>query len=192
MTDLRNRKLERAIAQGDPEARVALLRERMRSGELAHDAVELAAYCEDKVALALFDLIPDEAPIGFRWPLSAWLSGLTRWPYAPVRAALAAGWVAWKAHECRECMDWAGSKWLCRHNNAPRRALEAAERWLADPSEAHREAWWLVVRGEPLPAWVLYPLPKSHETAIHSAVLLTSLATVRKAICDALAKWALK
>jgi len=52
VSDARLRALARqALASGTPEARAALLRERLRAGELTLARVELAAYCGDEAAL---------------------------------------------------------------------------------------------------------------------------------------------
>ena len=76
------------------------------------------------------------------------------------------------------------------------RAIEAAEAWLADPSEANREAWheaWERALGL---HWL--PRPASgdfandyHAETIQAATEATSEQAVRDAIRDALVPWAL-
>jgi hypothetical protein len=83
-------------------------------------------------------------------------------------------------------------------NKTSRRALETAEAWLADPSEANREAWeqaWLATGPPELASFVPVPPGILNETVrpttIEVAVRLASEATVRKAICKALVAWTL-
>ena len=53
MPDVYRRALERDAAAGDPQAGVKVLRERMRSGKVTEDQLELAAYCGHEAARVL-------------------------------------------------------------------------------------------------------------------------------------------
>lgn len=72
MADEQVRHLERQAAGGDPEATTRLLRERMRSGDLARERVELAAWVGDEAALAALGVASTTAHLG------DWAAGLER------------------------------------------------------------------------------------------------------------------
>jgi len=218
MTDATTRALARQAATGDHNAAVALLRHRMRAGELDRAAVELAAYCGDEVArevvgkqpwTVLHQFTPDRDFWKFmdsfrEKDFARWLSGLSRWPGAEVRAAVAAGWCALEVWE--HSMGWryiAGYGWepfggptLCAGYEArrPRRALTLAQAYADDPTEANREAWESL-RDITLPLWV--PMASDIEDSqeslvgIDAAANLAGKATVREAICEALIEWVL-
>lgn len=92
MSDARLRELERLVAQADPGARAALLRERARMGLLDVERLEFAAYCSSVDAM---DALGGPSH-GAAWRtagMATWMEGLGRWlatPYfAPLRAAVA-------------------------------------------------------------------------------------------------------
>lgn len=97
MSDERLRTLERAASTGDPAARVALLRARVRAGTLSQERLELAAYVGDADARAALgrccakhDAL-ERRGLGMTRhycaedPLAPWVRGLSRWG-AEVRA----------------------------------------------------------------------------------------------------------
>lgn len=51
--DSRLQQLSRQVAEGDSQAQVALLTERLRCGELTREQIELAAWCSDEAARAV-------------------------------------------------------------------------------------------------------------------------------------------
>ncbi len=82
----------------DPQAAVALLRQRVRAGEVSQAMLELAAYCGHEGARELDPIemrdvqhfLPKDSrgdPSTARFHL--WLRGLERWPDALLRAVLA-------------------------------------------------------------------------------------------------------
>ena len=129
-----------------------------------------------------------------------WLSGLSRWGRPVlVRAACAAARVAlhvWEGTRGAARPDAGG--WAA--DMAPRRAIEAAEAWLACPCEEHLAVWapFRSLGAYPdLPEWV----PRSFDTRsdraqnplarVQSAARLTGEQPVREAIQRALVEWAL-
>ncbi|MCO5172530.1 MAG: hypothetical protein M9894_40050 [Planctomycetes bacterium] len=159
MADTRLRRLERAAAQGDLDARVRLLCERLRSGELDEERVRLAAYLGDPAARLLLGPKAPDLPVirargGLELNQRRWITGLRAYGKEwLVRAAVAiarARFTAW-------------DRWD-EADERPRRALAAAEAWLACPCEAHAEeadlaqhaalgaAHALVSPGEPRPS----------------------------------------
>lgn len=66
MTDTRLQARRRAAALGDPAARVALLTERVRLGELTSERIRLAAFCGQLTALAAFACPHDDFQDGDR------------------------------------------------------------------------------------------------------------------------------
>jgi hypothetical protein len=151
---------------------------------------------------------------GDGWSLDSWLAGLAaRWPQGVmVRAAVAAGRVAlevWEPRSCRVCRGRGGAPGGHGHyvNEGPRRALEAAEAWLACPCEEHEPYHEAVDFGDyddatstwSTPQWATGACKATWSTnagnagilGIESAARLTSEAEVRKAICDALIAWSI-
>ena len=245
MTDLAIRARERAALLGGPDERAVLLRDRMRAGELTRDAVELAAYCGDEACRKIVGKCACGGDCGERlseWCRTReltrrqWLTGLSRWPHAPVLAAVAAGWVAYEAWLFERGWwydlgdpprEWKGTgdglvhisglagckteplpAWA-EHGQeveAPGNALRAAERWLVDPSEEHKNAATRLVAGRPtepgLPSWALGPIwlvsgmglgieGRLWLQGIQAAADLTDPATVREVIREALIESAL-
>lgn len=251
MADLRAREAERlAAATGDPEARAAWLRERLRreevcsrcggygeslmskairihvararggrwasSAELVPSSappcpacaglalcqrIELAAYAGDAgAALAAGGgLSYDEIGRATSRDLAAWTRGLARWG-APVlvRAACAAGRVALPVWEQADAGATEGGYMLHVQNidmtdgSAPRRALDAAEAWLAEPTEERLQAWreaWVYVPE----AWLPGQDDPPHVLAqrVERAARLAGEGPVRAAVSAALCSWAL-
>lgn len=148
--------------------------------------------------------------------LALWLAGLSRWDGALVRAAVAAGWVALMAW--RPCpgggRDFFALDSLCEcgygfdaHRNPDknprlaraRRALEAAEAWIACPCKEHQSAWELRrldVGVDMAMRWVPWFVaagahPEYARASIADAARLAGDAPVRAAIQAALIRWAL-
>lgn len=135
MSDSRLRDLQRRSLD-DPSARVALLTERVRTGDLTLERLELAAYVGDVSARTLVPCGPlllsiwpeghpqraeaDEwagalyvqiaaDPLA-RMPLSLWVQGISRWgPETLVRAAVAAAGAAREAGAARDLTCCCGS-----------------------------------------------------------------------------------
>lgn len=243
MADERLRALEKRASGGGPSDHAAFLRERVRLGLLDSERLLLAAYCEAEAAREAVGW--PLAPVGWWDPrlcdkhhvpptrccdgaytssphFSGWISGLSRWPGALVRAAVAAGWVALRAHRCRECIDWAGFHhlWagfhhLCRSVTAGHKAICAAEEWLKCPCEEHLENL-LPFTGDhygdgsaSTPSFALNTARavallggasgvcaetpgQAARTAVEDAARLTDEPTVRTAICEALISWSLR
>lgn len=74
--DVRRREVERRASQGDPQARAEVLRARLRAGELARDALRLAAHLGEAAAAAALEepLAASEAT-----PLREWALSLRGW-----------------------------------------------------------------------------------------------------------------
>lgn len=169
MTDLRMRSLSRLSASGDLHAQARQLLERVRSGSLSRERLELAAYCghvEAREALGgaglvvtgkdgnglpvdLFEAGPSVHRVHF-WP---WIEGLERWRmlHAPVVAAVAAARFAAQRAErgqhyidCPDpgvARDHACPLCVASIDARPRRAVEAAEAWCALPCERYHVEW---------------------------------------------------
>lgn len=161
MTDQRLRRLERdAAASPSPESEAALLRERLRAGTLSLERLELAAYCGHEAALDVVGRTCDRihpgcphgdlclccgchegVPLGVDdcWRgkrmhvlVSDFAAGLSRWgPAVQVRAAVAAARaaLAWRSADLDLWPDSPGFLW-----GPANRAVEAAERWLQNPT----------------------------------------------------------
>jgi hypothetical protein len=160
MSDARLRELERRAAH-DPDARPALLLERVRAGALTRERVEVADYCGDRVARDALGGGVRHAPASDFLPLANWVSGLSRWgPEVQVRAALAAAEVVHRQHverfPCRDYVNRFGCDVLdagghplthgfcgdCDHLNAEqRRVLDACRAWLDCQCDEHAAAW---------------------------------------------------
>jgi hypothetical protein len=124
VADERLRRLERQAAAGDPEAAARLLLERLRLAEVTVEGARLAAYLAEPAAARAF---PGVQP-GDVSDLRAWLLGLRPWGKETlVRAALAAAHAVLPRFEER-----------LTHERRPRQALEAAEAWLEEATEARR------------------------------------------------------
>lgn len=166
----------RARATGHVEDQAALLRVRVRSGDLAQERLELAAYCGDKAAILaaggpcchFHARSTLEAPCVDNPPtLGSLVGGLSRWgPEVLVRAAVAAAKVAHEEDKrqsgCFIC------ECECHRDEDPRapalcetcgymadvHALRGAEHWLDDPGEASLAAWRAVTSNtDTLPLW---------------------------------------
>ncbi len=169
MSDATLRRLSRQAATGDVEAQARELLERVRSGSLSRERLELAAYCGSTQArealggaglvvtgkdgegrtVDLFEAGPSVHRVHF-WP---WVEGLERWRrlHAPVVAAVAAArFAAQRAERGQHYTD-------CPEPNTPRdhacplcvaaidararRAVEAAEAWCAQPCDRYHVEW---------------------------------------------------
>ena len=132
MTDTWLRRHERAAAQGDLEASVHFLCDRLRRGNLTEERVRLAAYLGDPSArLLLGDRAPElpaiRARAGLELNQRRWVTGLRAYGKEwLVRAAAAI------AHTRLE----AWSQWDDT-DERPRRALAAAEAWVLCQCDAH-------------------------------------------------------
>ncbi|MCO5167628.1 MAG: hypothetical protein M9894_14870 [Planctomycetes bacterium] len=84
--DDRLQDLRRRVAQGEPGARVALLAERVRTGDITRERLELAAYVGDDDARQLCaGMVLDSSAA-----LTDWYAGMLRFgPEAAVRSGLA-------------------------------------------------------------------------------------------------------
>jgi len=166
----------------------------------------LGAYCGDEAARLIVGNPKSVGGYRLRWSwidagfsldpsLSGWLKGLNRWPpVVSVRAAIAAGWVAWEKHAKPACPQ------SCERIED---ALRAAEAWLLDPCE---NTWWEVhkLSNEGLPKFVSCTLKLILRTDQAETWLLGACndaagfgptgpgaPQVRAAICTALVAWAL-
>lgn len=120
LVDERLQDLRRRVAQGEPGARVALLAERLRTGDLTRERLELAAFVGDEDARRALPAAPvlDAAQWDLLRPF-----GLE----AVVRSAIAAGWLAATSDGRRGATD----------------LLNGVQRTLLCPCEAHRtEVRW--------------------------------------------------
>lgn len=182
MSDARLRALGRS-APTTPEEELALLRERLREGELTSEALEVAAYCEHSAALAL---LPD-AIVG---PLEAkaFVWGLARWGKALV---IRAGWLA-------ACLLAEGRS--LREPALVVSALDAVEAWLADPS-AEPAAAPALTRGGAFDSLLTLPLSAIRQSlhgldqdAVRTVATVVDVAQGLEqgpALRAALAEWAL-
>jgi len=96
MSDQELRELERRVSQGDPGARDALLRHRMRHGDLNEDRVRVAAYLGDEGSRLVLGGVWDFPPT-----ITAWLAVLRS----------LATWEPQKAG-CEECKDGVTEAWV--------------------------------------------------------------------------------
>jgi hypothetical protein len=213
-TSLRVR--ERAASAGDVHAQAALLRARVRAGEVTSEAVALAAYCWDEAARLVLkphatihnpwcpcDLGKPFGPHtdcceNKAWNVERWLRGLERWGReALVRAALAAAWEALNpsAHEGCEGAHLDGLDCAAVFSS-----LEASEAWLRDPSEERLEAWRLANVAAGSLDWIPLAAGGRHvrrtdsddyAARVRAAAGLVGSEEVRAAICRRLVAWAI-
>lgn len=88
--DRRIRDLARRAQEGDPESGAALLRERVRAGELSQSALLLMAWLGDPPAIAATGRRPPD-------DTARWVDGLAAWGWpVPVRACLALASAVWR------------------------------------------------------------------------------------------------
>lgn len=172
------------------------------SGVLTIPGRELAAYCGDEAARVLVPVRLTRQTVDkpLHWSpgarefvesggilvpcdFGAWVRGLSRYGReACVRAAVAAARAV--------IADWErGSRPVEALWHGPQ-ATEAAERWLADPSEANEDAWAVLLLQD-VPDWV--PTINEHlfGQSVRSATEILGEQPTRKAIQDALIPWAL-
>jgi hypothetical protein len=123
MIDERIRLIERAAAAGDHLARLRLLAERHRAGQLSVDQLRLAAHCGDAAARELVGVGAFDHPSMKHWFLALAPYG----KLAAVRAAVAATRIA--------VPFWTQVGW-----SASLEAHRAAATWVACPCEHHRLA----------------------------------------------------
>lgn len=163
MSDERLRRAERAAlaSGGRLEDRAAVLRERLRAGEVPVWGLRLAAFLGDEVAQAM---LGEDAPGVGRPPIAAWLAGLEPWsPLVHLRAAVAAG---------RHALEHVGADW---RSESAEPGLLAVERWIVERTPARREETLAWVRRQPV-EWVRLPLeavrgpggPRRKRTAAYS------------------------
>lgn len=209
MSDQHLRELERAALGGHVDDRARLLRERVRTGGLTRERLELAAWCEDPRALLLTGYLVEQA-------LVPWLKYLSRWPDAPLRAAIAAAWVVVRDWRCEmhevvdlgeeietlelyeavrhEDFDAPEDDGPCVECRAPGLAVAAAEAWVVCPCQQHQGAWvgtFDRIRSRPV-IWV--PSPASPHRFASDVVRATEFADeqdVRTAISRELISWSL-
>lgn len=172
------------------------------------EALALGAYCGDEACRVL-------APCGIEscrgqccecmesTNLAGWLSGLDRWGVT-LRAAVAVGWAAHDAQPDEVCAGLLLDGHICYGPGwcSQLRSLEAAQRYLDDPSEENREAWDDYILDHPnLPDFALLPA----DTVLGAGVLVNGHPAwldrlpmcgltdtqVRDAIRAALVPWAL-
>lgn len=209
--DLRLRTAGRALAADpSPEAQGALIRERLRAGDLSQERVELAAYCGHEGARFAID--PECGAFGLHneWltgalDLLAWLRGLSRWEGAQVRAAMAAARVALEVAAERAKFDGRPIERIHAELRAAGRAIEAAEAWAACPCEEHWNAWHEAFVNAGHLLWLPFPLFPGHlrselraafeeerpAEGIAEAARLAGEPAVREAIQRALVEWTL-
>jgi len=175
--------------------------------------IELAAWCGDEGARTVLpDLqLPTKrstfAPHERHEAFTGFVAGLSRWVdvgpapgWVLVRAAVAAARVVLRT--CGRGLGVGGQQIeVQRAALAPRRAIEAAEAWLACPCEEHRRVWsheWLLTspaagsRHDPQSDWLPRPLNgwDLRDTPLN-CVRLAGEKPVREAIQRALIEWSL-
>jgi hypothetical protein len=134
MGDDRLRDLERRAKQLQPGARAALLTERLRTGELTRERLELAAYAGDADARAIgFGPSAAAAP-------ADWFRGFYRWGKATrVRAGLA----ACASIDVEPRLADLGNGRRMGAPNTARASLAAVQAWLECPCDRHETAcYW--------------------------------------------------
>lgn len=148
VVDDRLQDLRRRVAQGEPGARAALLAERVRTGDLARERLELAAHVGDEDARRIAG--PTRSSLD--------REALSSWPReALVRGLVAAARVAFEAFK-REPLDFPRPSWVAPESTFEmiREAIESSERWILDPAGSHlpvlllvtdagRSAWWVML-----------------------------------------------
>ena len=138
MADERLQQLRRAWDEGDLEAKVRLLRERMRAGELSEERVRLAAWLGDTAArLSLSGTVP-AAPKG----LLGMVRGLPGFPrtdaeaFARVQESDGVTPLFWQVGAR---LGIAAAR-LSRARSGEPDPITAAEEWVLCPCGAHRKA----------------------------------------------------
>ncbi len=218
MSDHSLRALERrARATGHVDDQAAHLRARVRSGDLTQERLEFAAYCGDTGArLVVWPAMPDwvtpdhvfkgEDRFGRAWEnttLGGWVAGLGAFgslisATALVRAAVAAAraaLVVWEALPTTASYD-ADMEPVGTY---PRRAVQAAETWLACPCASHVTALRRVVAvarhgGRFVPTWALLDSmftparDKVSRAEVEAVVLFASGQAGERATRDAIRK----
>lgn len=212
MADSDLRGLQRAfqLAPGDVATEIAFLRERLRTGNIALERVELAAYCGHTPAQRL---LKPEATLynewcscdlpgpghGFHsdscemrpWQFERWISGLDRWPReALVRAAVAAARAA--AKELLRVPTWPLPPVVAIYA-----AIDSVETWLKCPCPEHRQAAFMARRtgyaeaAFDAPTWALEGQVAHTVTAICDAARIATKEVVREAMRSVLRSWSL-
>ena len=115
VTDSRVQELRRRVAQGEPGARVQLLVERLRIGDLNRENLEIAAHCLD-----------DDARTALGWDQTDF--SITALAALGREVAVRAGIAAARLLLCR------------RPNEVASAAIGAAEAWVTCPCEMHAQA----------------------------------------------------
>lgn len=125
VADERLRRLERQAQSGDLEAGAQLLRERLRLGEVTPLGLRVAAFVGHPAARAAAPEVAAAPEGGEAWAAALWAFGRD----LGVRAAVALG---------RALLPWFEEQ--LPGDRRGRRAVEAAEAWLACPCETCRVA----------------------------------------------------
>lgn len=168
-------------------------------------AVELAAYAGDEAAQKALGHGPAQQMLARTTPLDVLLRNLARYPGAAARAAVAAARVAlevWEKGDSGQgrCTEQPFGRECACGWHLPRRAIEAAEAWLADPSDAHEDAALRLVNAAPDPwasmlllfgKWEPDSSARDARRAVSGFAEIAGEAAVRSSICEALIEWAL-
>ena len=137
MSDGRIRELERRVSAGDPEAEVALLRERLRIGELTEKQLRLTAFLGHTPSQDVLDKCPKCLGAGID-PGSIWLGVLPPGPDFPTspQACPVCGHTTYTF----DAWVWQIQKLLPSHQIAVRAAYAAA---------THSLDWWMLTGSRP-------------------------------------------
>lgn len=188
MADSTRRELERRARQGDRGAAVAALAQRLRAGEVDHDALRLAALLGDPAACAL--LGPDAPPAPpTAHDLARALQGFD--PGVAIRATITATRATSATADPRHGWDLARA----------RAAVDAAEAWLRCPCRPHLDRAHDVGRtgdedaadAELAPAWAVIGPEGTRrfatEVALACAAAELGEEALRRALRRALVPW---
>ncbi len=138
--DDRKRKFERA-APGDPIVKTALLSERLRSGEVKKDQLQLAAFLGDDSAQQVIGVERHPlAQIENRSELDHWAKSLTEQPLPGIteRMIIASARAVLPVYQ----------KWFAQRGGQDDRvskAIEAYEDWVLNPSHTNQGRWMMAV-----------------------------------------------
>ena len=126
MSDPADTLAKRFQETGLPADETAYLKARLEAETLCRETLALAAYLGHATAS---EVLGSEAPYEDQ-DLVRWIEGLSRWPKP--------AWVRAGAAAARAVLP----RWAAQNpgDRRPQAAIAAAEAWLRDPSEAHRQA----------------------------------------------------
>jgi hypothetical protein len=145
LQDLRRR----AGASGNVQDQAALLRARVRAGELAQELLELAAFCGSEAARLVVD---PSHQVGTATGCASTSSSRTclAGPMCPAGclSALPSWRRGWRCarSSTAPCASEARPRYMTAELRRAAAALTAAEAWLACPCEEHEEAWIVASR----------------------------------------------